>query len=167
MMTHRNLYLHAMQVFAGMSVKDSNIQLHTIPLFHVNGWGTPHTITGAGARHIVVNKFDPTQVLELVQKERVTHFSVVPTMAIAIINHPKLSDYNLSSLEHIGIGGAASAPDLIREVEQKLGCRAYSGYGLTETTPVLTFSFIKDHLKDLSDGIPYARRRDERRGPGR
>ncbi len=151
MMTHRNLYLHAMQVYAGMSVKDSNVQLHTIPLFHVNGWGTPHTITGAGARHIVVNKFDPAQVLELVEKERVTHFSVVPTMAIAIINHPKLGDFDLSSLEHIGIGGAASAPDLIREVEQKLGCRAYSGYGLTETTPVLTFSFIKDHLKGLSD----------------
>ncbi|HKY03875.1 MAG TPA: fatty acid--CoA ligase [Blastocatellia bacterium] len=151
MMTHRNLYLHAMQVYAGMSVKDSNVQLHTIPLFHVNGWGTPHTITGAGARHIVVSKFDPSEVLELVERERVTHFSVVPTMAIAIINHPKLKDYDLSSLEHIGIGGAASAPDLIREVEQKLGCRAYSGYGLTETTPVLTFSFIKDHLKGLSD----------------
>ncbi|HET9528826.1 MAG TPA: AMP-binding protein, partial [Blastocatellia bacterium] len=46
MMTHRNLYLHALQVMAGLSVKDTVVQLHTIPLFHVNGWGTPHTITG-------------------------------------------------------------------------------------------------------------------------
>ena len=45
MMTHRNLYLHAMQAMAGLSVKDTIVQLHTIPLFHVNGWGTPHTIT--------------------------------------------------------------------------------------------------------------------------
>jgi fatty-acyl-CoA synthase len=151
MMTHRNLYLHAMQALAGLGVKDSHVQLHTIPLFHVNGWGTPHTISGAGARHVVVKKFDPTQVLELVQQERVTHFSMVPTMAVAIINHPSLGEYDLSSLEYVGLGGAASPVDLIREVEKKLGCRAYSGYGLTETTPVLTFSFVKDHLKDLPD----------------
>jgi fatty-acyl-CoA synthase len=151
MMTHRNLYLHAMQVLAGMSVKDLNVQLHTIPLFHVNGWGTPHTITCAGARHVVAKKFDPAQVLELIQQERVTHFSMVPTMATALINHPTLGEYDLSSLEYVGLGGAASPVDLIREVEQKLGCRAYSGYGLTETTPVLTFSFIKDHLNDLPD----------------
>jgi acyl-CoA synthetase (AMP-forming)/AMP-acid ligase II len=151
MMTHRNLYLHAMQGMSGLKITDSVVQLHTIPLFHVNGWGTPHTITCSGARHVVVGKFDPTQVLELIEQERVTHFSMVPTMAVAIINHPSIGEYDLSSLEYVGLGGAASPVDLIREVEQKLGCRAYGGYGLTETTPVLTFSFIKDHLKDISD----------------
>jgi len=151
MMTHRNLYLHAMQVIAGMSVDDSIVQLHTIPLFHVNGWGAPHTITGAGARHVVVKKFDPGEVLELIQRERVTNFSMVPTMANALVNHPSLGEYDLSSLEYVGIGGAASPVDLIREIEQKMGCRAYGGYGLTETTPVLTFSFIKNHLSDLPD----------------
>ncbi|HSE96871.1 MAG TPA: AMP-binding protein, partial [Blastocatellia bacterium] len=124
MMTHRNLYLHALQVMAGLSVTDKIVQLHTIPLFHVNGWGTPHTITGAGARHVVARKFDPTQVLELIQQERVTNFSMVPTMAVAIINHPSLGEYDLSSLDYVGLGGAASPVDLIREVEQKLGCRA-------------------------------------------
>jgi fatty-acyl-CoA synthase len=151
MMTHRNLYLHALQVMAGLAIKDTVVQLHTIPLFHVNGWGTPHTITGVGGRHVVVKKFDPAQVLELIQQERVTNFSMVPTMATAIINHPSIGEYDLSSLEYVGIGGAASPVDLMREVEQKLGCPAYGGYGLTETTPVLTFSFVKEHLKDLSD----------------
>jgi fatty-acyl-CoA synthase len=157
MMTHRNLYLHAMQAMCGLSINDSVVQLHTIPLFHVNGWGTPHTITCSGARHVVVKKFDPTEVLELIQRERVTHFSMVPTMATALINHPGLGRYDLSSLEYVGIGGAASPVDLIREIEQKLGCRAYGGYGLTETTPVLTFSFIKEHLKGLSDDERWAR----------
>jgi len=151
MMTHRNLYLHAMQVIAGMSTRDTDIQLHTIPLFHVNGWGAPHFITGMGARHVVLDKFDATRVLELVERERVTQFSMVPTMATALINHPNLKDYDLSSLAYVGIGGAASPVDLIREIEQKVGCRAYSGYGLTETTPQLTFSFLKEHLKDLPD----------------
>jgi fatty-acyl-CoA synthase len=151
MMTHRNLYLHAMQAMAGLGIKDANVQLHTIPLFHVNGWGTPHTITCSGARHVVAKKFDPAQVLALIQQERVTHFSMVPTMATALINHPQLGEYDLSSLEYVGLGGAASPVDLIREVEQKLGCPAYGGYGLTETTPVLTFSFVKDNLKPLPD----------------
>jgi fatty-acyl-CoA synthase len=151
MMTHRNLYLHAMQVLAGLAIKDSNIQLHTIPLFHVNGWGTPHSITCAGGRHIVIKKFDPKQVLDLVQRERVTHFSMVPTMATALVNEPTVGDHDLTSLDFVQIGGAASPVDLIREVEQTLGCRCYAGYGLTETTPVLTVGFLKDHLKDLPD----------------
>src|SRR5215510_11714683 len=151
MMTHRNLYLHALQVIAGLGVDDTVVQLHTIPLFHVNGWGTPHTLTAMGARHVLVKKFDPTEVLELIQRERVTNFAMVPTMANALINHPSLGEYDLSSLDYIAIGGAASPIDLIRQVEQKLGCRAYGGYGLTETVPVLTQSFIKDHVKDEPD----------------
>src|SRR5215216_5898586 len=155
MMSHRNLYLHAMQAMAGLSIDDTIVQLHTIPLFHVNGWGTPHTITCMGARHVCARKFDPTQVLELIESERVTNFSMVPTMAIALINHPQLGEFDLSSLDYVGLGGAASAPELIRDVEQKLGCRAYGGYGLTETTPVLTFAFIKEHMKDLTDEERY------------
>src|SRR4030095_5286592 len=125
MMTHRNLYMHALQVIAGLAVDDTVVQLHTIPLFHVNGWGTPHTLACMGARHILVKRFDPTEVLELIQKERVTNFAMVPTMANAIINHPSLGEYDLSSLDYIAIGGAASPVDLIRLVEQRIGCRAY------------------------------------------
>src|SRR5262245_12808195 len=101
MMTHRNLYLHAMQVLAGLAIKDSNIQLHTIPLFHVNGWGTPHSITCAGGRHIVIKKFDPRQVLELVQRERVTHFSMVPKMDTALINAPE-NRHSVQTCLHLG-----------------------------------------------------------------
>ncbi len=157
MMTHRNLYLHALQIIAGLGVDDTVVQLHTIPLFHVNGWGTPHTLACMGARHVIVKKFDPTEVLELIQKERVTNFAMVPTMANAIIHHPSLGEYDLSSLDYIAIGGAASPVDLIRLVEQKLGCRAYGGYGLTETVPVLTQSFIKDHLKNEPDEARWRR----------
>ena len=113
MMTHRNLYLHSMQVIAGLGITSSNVQLHTIPLFHVNGWGTPHSITCAGGRHIVMKKFDPKHVLDLVQTERVTHFSMVPTMATALINCPGISGYDLSSLDYVQIGGAASPVDLM------------------------------------------------------
>src|SRR5213079_1564486 len=72
MMTHRNLYLHALHVIGGLAVDDTVVQLHTIPHFHVNGRGTPHMLTCMGARHIIVKKFDPTEVLELIQRERAT-----------------------------------------------------------------------------------------------
>ncbi|HVG20278.1 MAG TPA: AMP-binding protein, partial [Blastocatellia bacterium] len=114
-------------------------------------WGTPHTLTCMGARHVVMKKFDTTEVLELIGRERVTNFAMVPTMATALINHPKIKEYDLSSLDYVAIGGAASPVELMREVEERLACRCYGGYGLTETIPVLTQSFIKDHLKDLSD----------------
>jgi fatty-acyl-CoA synthase len=151
MMTHRNLYLHALQVIGGLGVKESIVQLHTIPLFHVNGWGTPHTLTCMGARHVMTRRFDPGEVLELIQRERVTNFAMVPTMAIALINHPKLKEFDLSSLDYVAIGGAASPMELMKEVESKLGCRCYGGYGLTETVPVLTQSFIKHNLEGLPD----------------
>jgi fatty-acyl-CoA synthase len=67
-------------------------------------------------------------------------------MAAALLNSPDRDKYDLSSLRRVVIGGAASSPTLVREVEEKLGCTCISGYGLTETSPVLTFSSIKTGL---------------------
>jgi fatty-acyl-CoA synthase len=67
-------------------------------------------------------------------------------MAIALVNCPELRKYDLSSLKWINLGGAASSASLVREVEEKLRCTCYSGYGLTETAPVLTKSSMKPGL---------------------
>ena len=105
-----------------------------------------------GARHVLVKKFDPTEVLELIQKERVTNFAMVPTMANAIINHPSLGEYDLSSLDYIGYRrrGIAGRSDP-RWSSRSLAAELTADTGLTETMPVLTQSFIKDHLKDVPD----------------
>jgi acyl-CoA synthetase (AMP-forming)/AMP-acid ligase II len=67
-------------------------------------------------------------------------------MATALVNCPERTKYDLSSLQRVTIGGAASSPTLVREVEEKLGCTCYSGYGLTETSPSLTIAPIKPGL---------------------
>src|ERR1700739_2814453 len=72
-------------------------------------------------------------------------------MALALVNCTDRSKYNLSSLEWISIGGAASSPTLVREVEEKLGCTCFSGYGLTETAPVLSTSQLKPELQPEGD----------------
>lgn len=146
MLSHRNIYLHALQVCMAFQVENGTTELHTIPLFHANGWGVAHFLTMLGGKHVMVHSFDPKEIFRLIEAERVNHFSAVPIMATVLVNHPERTNYDLSSLRRIVIGGAASSPTLVREVEQKLGCECFSGYGLTETSPALSLSQMKPGL---------------------
>jgi fatty-acyl-CoA synthase len=138
MLTHRNVYLHALSVCLKLHTKADSVHVHTIPLFHANGWGAAHSVTLMGGTHVMLRRFTCTEVFDLIERERVDSLSLVPIMATALVNSPERGKYDLSSLEWISIGGAASSPTLIREAEEKLGCACFAGYGLTETAPVLT-----------------------------
>lgn len=154
-LTHRNLYLHALYVAHAQKLGDEDVGTYAVPLFHVNSWGAPHTLTLSGARHAVLRKFTPPSLLDLIQKERITRLQVVPAMAIALINHPGFAQYDVSSVKEVMIGGAPSNVALIRQVEEIFpGAVVAGGYGLTETSPVVTIAYIKDHLK----GEPPERR---------
>jgi fatty-acyl-CoA synthase len=146
-LTHRNVYLHAL--CACISVhkeREEPVELHTIPLFHANGWGVAHSLTFLGGKHVMIHRFDPVEVFRLIQDERAQSCSLVPIMATVLVNCPERTKYDLSSLKRVIIGGAASSPTLIREVEQKLGCTCFSGYGLTETSPTLSVSPMKSGI---------------------
>jgi fatty-acyl-CoA synthase len=121
----------------------TSVLLHTIPLFHANGWGTAHTITLVGGTHVMMHRFNPSEVFSLIERERVTTCAMVPTMVTALLNSPARLQNDLSSLRTLIVGGAASSPALVKEVEEKLGCICISGYGLTETCPTLAKSPIK------------------------
>jgi fatty-acyl-CoA synthase len=146
MLTHRNIYLHALNVCMGFQIENGAVELHTIPLFHANGWGVAHFLTLLGGKHVMIQRFETKEVFRLIEAEKVDSCSLVPIMATALVNCPERHNYDLSSLKRIVIGGAASSPTLIREVEQALGCDCFSGYGLTETSPSLTISPMKDGL---------------------
>lgn len=147
MLTHRNLFLHSLEVTAALLYGPEGVVLHTIPLFHVNGWGTPQVVTCQGGTHVMLQKFDPLQALRLIEKEHVQYFSAVPTMIQALIYHPEFDRFDVSSLKTVMIGGAACAPALLKQAEAKLRCRVNAGYGLSETSPVLTVGFLKPHLE--------------------
>src|SRR5271165_1207870 len=146
MLSHRNIYLHALNVMIALRTDGDTVNLHSIPLFHANGWGSAHTVTLAGGKHVMIHQFIPAEVFRLIEKEHVQDCCLVPTMAAALVNSPERGKYDLSSLCRVTIGGAASSPTLVRDVEEKLGCICISGYGLTETSPVLTFSCMKTGL---------------------
>jgi fatty-acyl-CoA synthase len=159
MLTHRNIYLHALSVIAaGQTAPTSlgemsctSVLLHTIPLFHANGWGTAHTITLVGGTHVMIHHFNPVEVFRLIEREQVTTCAMVPTMVATLVNSPMRPNFDLGSLRTIIIGGAASSPALVKQVEERLGCTCISGYGLTETSPTLAKSPIKANTVEAGE----------------
>ncbi|MBW2096733.1 MAG: long-chain-fatty-acid--CoA ligase [Deltaproteobacteria bacterium] len=146
MLTHRNLYLHALSAMATYPVQETDIQLHLIPLFHVNGWGTPHYLTAKGGTHIMLKKFDPVQVLELVQTEKVSKFFIIPTMVSAIMEVPDLTSYDLSSLKDVLIGGAPPPTGMCAKAEEIFGCTVHGAFGMSETCPLIAFPELPPDL---------------------
>jgi fatty-acyl-CoA synthase len=123
-----------------MGLTGDDVFLHTIPLFHVNGWGTPHFVTGLGGVHVLLPRFDAGEVLRLVELHRVTRLFLVPAMARLVLEHPDAHTRDLSSVVQISVGGAAASAALLAALEDAIGCQAICGYGMTESSPTLTRS---------------------------
>lgn len=157
MLTHRNLYLHALCAMAMMAVRETDVQIHLIPLFHVNGWGTPHYLLAKGGRHVMVKKFDPLRTLELIQREGVTRFYTIPTMVNAMLSVPNLKSFNLSSVKEILIGGAPPPKGMFPRVEEAFQCIAHGGFGMTETCPLIVLPELSEDL----DPEEYRHRRHD------
>jgi len=142
-LTHRNLYLHAIHNALTNGLTGDDVILHLVPLFHVNGWGTPHHLTGLGGTHVMLPRFDAGEVLRLVEAHGVTRLFAVPAMVRMLLDHPDLGTRDLSSVTAASIGGAPVSPSMLAEVEAAFGCTAICGYGMTEASPTLTRSLAK------------------------
>jgi fatty-acyl-CoA synthase len=140
MLSHRTLYLHALGCIASLELDPAGVELHTIPLFHANGWGRPQSSTMMGMKQVMVRRFDCAHVCRLIQDERATSMSIVPTMANALLAFDARATYDLSSMRQIMIGGAAATPAMIENLAKAFGCEVMAGYGLTETSPVASSS---------------------------
>ncbi|MGZ6267375.1 MAG: AMP-binding protein, partial [Candidatus Limnocylindrales bacterium] len=157
-MTHRELHLHALYAEIGIGFDQDDVVLHVVPLFHVNGWGTPHFLTMIGGRHVMLRKFDPTALMELVERHRVTRLLAVPSIFNAVLHSRDRSRFDLSSLRQLIIGGSPASPELVRALESEIGTQAIVGYGLTETSPIITLAQPRQVLTDREP----AERRQER-----
>lgn len=157
-LSHRTLYMHALSVATIYREAETIVDLHTIPLFHANGWGRPQASTMLGTKQVMVRRFDPAAVFKLIRKHRATDMALVPTMANALLNCPDLAAADVSSLRNIVLGGAAASPELIERMEKAFHCDVYGGYGLTETAPLLTVACSKPGLAYSSDAERYRRR---------
>jgi fatty-acyl-CoA synthase len=150
-LSHRTLYLHALGVLTNSFRDDSDVDLHTIPLFHANGWGAAQFSVMTGHRQVMVRRFEPSSVLRLIQQERATHMGLVPVMANALLNSPDLGKFDTSSIKEILLGGAASSPELMERMEKAFRCNVVVGYGLTETSPMVSTSRLKSTMSFKDD----------------
>ena len=149
-MTHRQLHLHSLAAQIGLGFTEDDVVLHVVPLFHVNGWGTPHFLTMIGGQHVMLRRFEPAALMTLVERHRVTRLLAVPTIFNALLHSRERSRFDLSSLRQVIIGGSPASPDLVRALEAELGTQAIVGYGLTETSPIVTLAQPRPSLTDRS-----------------
>jgi fatty-acyl-CoA synthase len=149
MLTHKNVKSHALGTIAEIYLTDSDQWFHVAPLFHLaDAWAT-FAITWVGGKHILIPSFEPLGVLRTIQDEKVTVSNLIPTMLNMMVNHPDIGSFDYSSLRVLLSGGAPIAPETVRKIIESFKCDYVQTYGMTETSPYLTLSILKHHLKDL------------------
>ncbi len=139
-LSQRALYLHALNAELSLRFDEDDVVLHVVPMFHVNGWGVPHFVTMIGGRHVMLRKFDPVALMEQVERHRVTRLLGVPAIFNAVLHHHDRPNHDLSSLTQLIIGGSPASPALVAALEDQLGVQAIVGYGLSETSPIVTIA---------------------------
>jgi len=149
-LTHRNITSHALATIAELGLTDSDTWGHVAPMFHLaDAWAT-WAITWVGGCHVMVGTFDPATVFRTLAEREVTVTNLVPTMLNDLVNHPDSRDIRLPAFRLVMSGGAPISPQLARRVIDTFRCEYIQTYGLTETSPYLTFSLLKAHLRRLS-----------------
>lgn len=119
-----------------------------VPLFHATGlYAILFYSMLAGRKVVIMKKWKVDVALSLIQRERVTHFTGVPTMVLEMLSHPNLKKFDISSLKNIGSGGAPPPAGVAKSVKEKLGAAPSQGYGLTEVNAVATMIGAKDYLQ--------------------
>jgi len=121
--------------------------LLSVPFFHATGcFAILNPMLFAGAKLVMMHKWDPVRAFELIERERVTAAGGVPTIAWQLIEHPLRGNYDLSSLQSLAYGGAPSAPELVRKIKETFPkSAAGQGWGMTETSASVTGNSAEDY----------------------
>ncbi|HET7245725.1 MAG TPA: AMP-binding protein [Streptosporangiaceae bacterium] len=139
-LTHRCLWLNATVFGLHTTISDRDALLHTLPMFHVNGWGMPYGITGVGGRHIVLRQVDGAEILHRVDRHGVTLLCGAPAVVNATLDAAARWDGPVpgSGRTRMVAAGAPPPSRTIERVLTELGWEFIQIYGLTETSPLLT-----------------------------
>lgn len=144
-LTHRNNWLNAAVMGWQTGVSDRDVYLHTLPMFHANGWGMPFGVTGMGGKHVVLRKVDGAEILRRVDQHGVTLMSAAPAVVAAALDAAKDWDGPTPGRDRtrIVVAGAPPPTRTIERVQEELGWEFIQIYGLTETAPLLTMSRMR------------------------
>jgi fatty-acyl-CoA synthase len=151
-LTHRNCWVNAAMLGWHVQVSDRDVYLHTLPMFHANGWGMPWVTAAMGCPQVVLRKVDGHEILRRVERHRVSLLCAAPAVVNAVLD-------GLPSWEgpvpghhrvRVVVAGAPPPSSTIERIQAELGWEFIQIYGLTETSPLLTVNRQRPEWDDLS-----------------
>ncbi|MFD2399226.1 long-chain-fatty-acid--CoA ligase [Prauserella oleivorans] len=141
--SHRALYLHtfAACLADGHAISERDTVLHVVPMFHANAWGIPFAALMSGATQVLPGAHPvPAGIARAIEAERVTYTGMVPTVAVDLLRVAAATGADLGSLRALVLGGSSPSEELVRSIEEQLGVPVFQGWGMTEISPMGTFS---------------------------
>lgn len=156
--SHRQLVLHTLGGLTALGTVAAQGRLHQqdvympiTPMFHVHAWGIPYMATSLGIKQVYPGKYTPEMLLTLIDKEKVTFSHCVPTILHLLMSHPLFKDIDLSNWKVL-IGGSA-LPKAMCKAAFERGIDIYSGYGMSETCPVLTVAHVTEENLTTDENV--------------
>lgn len=150
-LTHRNLWVNATTFAMHAGLTDRDVYLHTLPMFHANGWGMPFATTGLGIPQVVLRKVDGTEILRRIEEYGVTVLCAAPAVVAAVLDALPSWEGEIPGRDRVRIivAGAPPPTATIARVQEELGWEFIQIYGLTETSPLLTINRARQEWDDL------------------
>lgn len=159
--SHRSLYLHtfAACLADGHAIGERDTVLHVVPMFHANAWGVPFAALMSGAKQILPGSHPSApEIAGMIEQESVSYTGMVPTVAVDLVRHATGTGADLSSLRALVLGGSPPSIELVRSIEEELGVPAFQGWGMTEISPMGTFSRPPAGENDPQERHEYVRK---------
>ena len=155
--THRSSFLHTLRALQAdvMAISGADTVLAVVPMFHANAWGLPFAAPAVGARLVLPGRqADGASLARLIAAEGVTIGVGVPTVWLGLVEHLEAVGGELPSLQRIIVGGAPMAPALMERLEQRLGVRVQTSWGMTELSPSGTVAPLSTPSEAAVSGRP-------------
>jgi len=150
--SQRQLVLHSLAMRSALAgtghgrFNEGDVYMPITPMFHVHGWGVPYVATTLGVKQVYPGRYQPDSLVELIDREKVSFSHCVPTILQMVLSSAARKGVALAGWKVI-IGGAAM-PQALAKQALGLGIDAFTGYGMSETCPILTLSHLKPHMED-------------------
>jgi fatty-acyl-CoA synthase len=149
--THRNIWVNAATFALHAGLTDRDVYLHTLPMFHANGWGMPFAVTGLGIPQVVLRAIDGAEILRRVDRFGVTVMCAAPAVVNAVLEAAASWQGEIPGRDRVRVivAGAPPPTQTVARVETELGWEFIQIYGLTETSPLLTINRSRQEWDDL------------------